>query len=53
MGVHLHARTIDSLMEAGEVRGYTLQHARANFGFFFIVLLYAVNVAENEKWVVW
>ena len=52
MGVHLHARTIDSLMEAGEVRGYTLQHARANFG-FFIVPLYAVNVAENEKWVMW
>ena len=39
MGVHLHARTKDSLMEAGEVRGYTLQHARANFGFFYRIIV--------------
>ena len=34
----MHARTIASLMEAGEVRGYTLQHERANFGIFYRII---------------
>ena len=52
MGVHLHARTIDSLMEAGEVRVISFS-TRVRILDFFIVLLYAVNVAENEKWLMW